>query len=520
MPASLMRPGESVEDGAAVGPRPGKRSKTSGDGEAGAREISRHARAIYPYKAPKATAGVWPSYQVRWERERMLSRAPHCRDFSPPHATSARHRIALLSRAFSLQQEGDRFFIVRESSNPDYYDAEKKGDGDAVKRVLKSNVEFEGSAGRAAAPGQPDGAWDRRAVESGAVGVGIPTSRFPALGGAGPEGQQTPFDDLLRETPQLLSGRPWIHQGAAAFLRPCTARGEGSWGDESSPCEGARAAGPAGNADADAAAAAEEESLQLAIALSMSSSAQSDAGHVVGPRGAAAGERFSGAAESPAEWRPGDGPAGPRKGGTSRGRVPPVEEQGMVNIRERRALLIGNSKYAHEAWRAGVTRCEKDATALAHQLGCNSLGDYRFRAETELNATKERMENRIRDWVKGLPKRCVALIGFAGHGFEEKGINYFVPVDAPWMGEEEVQYKCVSFDWIMAILLHHLDGESLIIVLLDCCREETSRGLRGFGGKAKRGLGKVDLSSKDSAAVFVGYAAAPGRVAEEESVGR
>ena len=104
MPASLMRPGESVEDGAAVEPRPGKRSKTSGDGEAGGREISRHARAIYPYKAPKATAGVWPSYQVRWERERMLSRAPHClaaktlRRLTPRLHVTALHCFPVLSR--------------------------------------------------------------------------------------------------------------------------------------------------------------------------------------------------------------------------------------------------------------------------------------------------------------------------------------------------------------------------------------------------------------------------------------
>ena len=46
---------------------------------------------------------------------------------------------------------------MRESSDPDWYDAEmfREGDGDAVKRVWKRNVEFEGSAGRAAAPGQP-----------------------------------------------------------------------------------------------------------------------------------------------------------------------------------------------------------------------------------------------------------------------------------------------------------------------------------------------------------------------------
>ena len=114
----------------------------------------------------------------------------------------------------------------------------------------------------------------------------------------------------------------------------------------------------------------------------------------------------------------------------------------------------------------------------------------------------------------------MALVGFAGHGLEQKGKNYLLPVDAPGdMLEGEVETRCVSLDWIMNLLIEHLDGESLIIVLLDCCREETlSRGLRSVRKQAKRGLavGQI-LSTGDSASVFVGYAAAPGMCAEEKS---
>ena len=68
----------------------------------------------------------------------------------------------------------------------------------------------------------------------------------------------------------------------------------------------------------------------------------------------------------------------------------------------------------------------------------------------------------------------------------------------------------------MACILQQLDRESLIIALLDCCREETlTRGLRTLGDTGKRGLGQVNLSDPDSAAVFIGYAAAPGMCAME-----
>ncbi len=111
----------------------------------------------------------------------------------------------------------------------------------------------------------------------------------------------------------------------------------------------------------------------------------------------------------------------------------------------------------------------------------------------------------------------MALVEFAGHALENQGKSYLLSVDAPEnMLEAEIPFKCISLDWIMVCILQQLDRESLIITLLDCCREETlTRGLRTLGGTGKRGLGPVNLSDPDSAAVFTGYAAAPGMCAFE-----
>ena len=128
------------------------------------------------------------------------------------------------------------------------------------------------------------------------------------------------------------------------------------------------------------------------------------------------------------------------------------------------------------------------------------------------------MEDNFREWVRGLPSRCVALVNFAGHAVEHNAENLLLPTDAPsTMLPGELLYKCVSLNLIMSCLLDRLDKESLIIVLLDCCREETlSRGLQSLGrAPGQRGLGRVALSDPDSAAVFVGYAAAPGMSAME-----
>ena len=131
------------------------------------------------------------------------------------------------------------------------------------------------------------------------------------------------------------------------------------------------------------------------------------------------------------------------------------------------------------------------------------------------------MENGFREWVSSLPARCVALVMFSGHGLEVNAENFLLPVDAPaGMLPGEVRYKCVSLDMLTAMMLHQLNKESLIIVMLDCCRDETSsRGLQtsSRGAAGRRGLGHVPLSEPNSAAVFVGYAAAPGQVAMERA---
>ncbi len=129
------------------------------------------------------------------------------------------------------------------------------------------------------------------------------------------------------------------------------------------------------------------------------------------------------------------------KGSGTRGKVPQVRDQGMIDITDRHALLIGNSDY-QGTLRDGVSRCTKDAEDMAGQLACDTLGVYKFTTMVLVNRTKQEIENSIREWARGLPRRCVALVKFAGHGLEAQGNNYLVPVDAPEnMLEAEIEYN-------------------------------------------------------------------------------
>jgi hypothetical protein len=88
---------------------------------------------------------------------------------------------------------------------------------------------------------------------------------------------------------------------------------------------------------------------------------------------------------------------------------------------------------------------------MARQLACDTLGVYKFTTMVLVNKTKREIENSIREWVRGLTRRCVSLVKFAGHDLETQGKNYLLPVDAPEnMLEAEIPFKCISLDWIVS----------------------------------------------------------------------
>ena len=104
----------------------------------------------------------------------------------------------------------------------------------------------------------------------------------------------------------------------------------------------------------------------------------------------------------------------------------------------------------------------------------------------------------------------------AGHGLEMDGENFMVPVDSHAISlKEDARRICLSLDFVLRSLDECLDRESLIIILLDCCRENPLLDVKSIRAKGRqhipKGLSAVNLqTSPDSCTVFVGFAAAPG----------
>ncbi|MGH0142706.1 UNVERIFIED_CONTAM: hypothetical protein FKN15_028038 [Acipenser sinensis] len=100
-----------------------------------------------------------------------------------------------------------------------------------------------------------------------------------------------------------------------------------------------------------------------------------------------------------------------------------------------------------------------------HELA-NLLQTLNFRVVSLLNTTKEEMTAAIQEYVKLLDKGVYALFYYAGHGYENSGRNYLVPIDAPQPYRRE---NCISVQRTMQQMQEK--HTALNVVLLDTCRK-------------------------------------------------
>ena len=205
-------------------------------------------------------------------------------------------------------------------------------------------------------------------------------------------------------------------------------------------------------------------------------------------------------------------------GAASRAKVthlnPNCRDPGLIDPHfERCAFLIGNGEYSDPQDR--LFQPERDAQAMGE-----ALRGHGFNAHVFKNQKKRETKDRLREWQDQLPATCVALLYCAGHGCEMDGENFFMPTDAPSsiFSKADAEDGCVSLAWMINSTLARLTRESLVIVLLDCCRVNPikARGMRSRGARGGQvGLAEVKLSDPTEARLFVGYAAGPGLQALE-----
>jgi formylglycine-generating enzyme required for sulfatase activity len=167
---------------------------------------------------------------------------------------------------------------------------------------------------------------------------------------------------------------------------------------------------------------------------------------------------------------------------------------------KRIALVIGNGKYQYNTVLKNPPNDAQDMTASLKAKG--------FAVAGLVNATRAEMEKAIRDFGIALKDpNVVGLFFYSGHGAQAEGQNYILPVDADIQDADELRYKAVDAEAVLAKM--RSAGNKLNIVILDACRNNP---FPGASKSAERGLAVVKVKVPESIIV---YATDPGATAAD-----
>jgi formylglycine-generating enzyme required for sulfatase activity len=151
------------------------------------------------------------------------------------------------------------------------------------------------------------------------------------------------------------------------------------------------------------------------------------------------------------------------------------------------ALVIGNAVYTGTPW-GPLTNPVNDANSM--EIALKELG---FTVDIVRNGTKSQMELAVFNYRMKLSSSRGPTYGFfyyAGHGAQNDGENFLIPVEARTPHVNDFKEKTVTVSWIMEELQRA--KIELNLVVLDACRDFPrdikTNNADNRGGEALRGL--------------------------------
>ncbi len=173
-----------------------------------------------------------------------------------------------------------------------------------------------------------------------------------------------------------------------------------------------------------------------------------------------------------------------------------------LTLEERRhALIIGNDHYPS----GPLLNAGNDARSM--ELALSELGFETLLLE---NSRLIDLDRSVRRFASRIGRNSVALVFYAGHGFQIDGENYIVPIDFSGDEPEEVKYTSYAANKLLDILASR--DPKLLLVVLDACRNNPFSSARGMGG----GLASMGAGGKGT---FIALATAPGSTASDNPNG-
>uniref|UniRef100_A0AAQ5XWH3 MALT paracaspase 1 n=1 Tax=Amphiprion ocellaris TaxID=80972 RepID=A0AAQ5XWH3_AMPOC len=130
----------------------------------------------------------------------------------------------------------------------------------------------------------------------------------------------------------------------------------------------------------------------------------------------------------------------------------------LISATDKVALLIGNLSYQNHPQLKAPMVDVYDLTNLLRQLN--------FKVVSLLDLTESEMRNAVDEFLLLLHKGVYGLLYYAGHGYENYGNSFMVPVDAP---NPYRSANCLCVQSILKLMQEKETG--LNVFLLDMCRK-------------------------------------------------
>jgi len=198
------------------------------------------------------------------------------------------------------------------------------------------------------------------------------------------------------------------------------------------------------------------------------------------------------------------------------------------HAKEKIALIIGNADYTSSA----LVNSVNDAEDIA-----STLENLDFGVTLVKNATKDKMQTVISEFISSLNDDTVGLFYYSGHAVQYKGNNYLIPIGSVDKVDrvEDLPKNTVNTNTVLDGL--NQSQSNLNFVFLDACRDNPFKSLSKeiIPGLAKnsvgarntspslimenlfttRGISETHEQAKDTKGILVAYSTMPGNVASD-----
>jgi tetratricopeptide (TPR) repeat protein len=177
-----------------------------------------------------------------------------------------------------------------------------------------------------------------------------------------------------------------------------------------------------------------------------------------------------------------------------------------ANAEPRIALVIGNGAYSPTLGK--LANPVSDAKMVAAAL--KRVG-FDVDLETDLNqVAMKRAIARLGQRLRKAGSGATGLFYYAGHGLQEQGENFLIPIDADIQSEADIDIYAVAAKGVLDQMT--VAEDAVNIVILDACRNTPVLRTRR---STDRGLARMDAPPGS----FIGYSTAPGQTALDGSIG-